>query len=374
MGELEEQMKEIEDQHEQDQESLRSEIVQLENTLQKYQEDLSLWIAKCRKLETELTHTREQLSSQKAVDHCHSTDKSTNPESIGCGNCTLETRCQCIDDVVQSMNDDTAVSSEHDHPASAQIGSNKRIKLEAADPNIMEIDFTAAFSKPAHNGMRPSHTSAGVLDPCGFCQDGTPCICAEMAAEQERHNATRPSSPVPCSRSGLRQSGQQYTPPPSEGDVATTSAPSGTTCASGPGTCAQCVTDPNSTLFCKSLAASRQNSGGSGCCGAQAAGGGCCQSSVPLPPRATRSRAAASQALKLPDPNIRSAVTLSCADAYTALSRHSAYNQASGDMASWMPKLHPNTTSAEGRPAMEIDAANIMAVLKDFDRRFGSSK
>jgi hypothetical protein len=39
-----------------------------------------------------------------------------------------------------------------------------------------------------------------------------------------------------------------------------------------------------------------------------------------------------------------------------------------------MPKLHTGNVAGaeklEGRPAMEIDAANVMSVLKDFDRRF----
>jgi hypothetical protein len=39
-----------------------------------------------------------------------------------------------------------------------------------------------------------------------------------------------------------------------------------------------------------------------------------------------------------------------------------------------MPILHPSSVAMaenlEGRPAMEIDAANVMSVLKDFDRRF----
>ncbi len=79
--------------------------------------------------------------------------------------------------------------------------------------------------------------------------------------------------------------------------------------------------------------------------------------------------------------------------------------KATGEMARWLPKLHPtpaiqaghvgsaserktrsNATAAdgdvsvprnrgtgtvvEGRPALEIDAANVMAVLREFDRRF----
>lgn len=79
--------------------------------------------------------------------------------------------------------------------------------------------------------------------------------------------------------------------------------------------------------------------------------------------------------ITLPAPtNTRNPITLSCADAFTALSRHAAYSQATSDMASWMPKLHATSPAVEGRPALEIDAANVMAVLKDFDRRFGANK
>ena len=70
-------------------------------------------------------------------------------------------------------------------------------------------------------------------------------------------------------------------------------------------------------------------------------------------------------------------MTLTCADAYTTLSRHPAYEKASGEIATWMPKLHASDTvpgvEQKGRPAMEIDAANVMAVLKDLDRRFGKN-
>jgi len=40
-------------------------------------------------------------------------------------------------------------------------------------------------------------------------------------------------------------------------------------------------------------------------------------------------------------------------------------------MAGWMGKLLPVPVPArEGKTAMEIDAANVMTVLKEFDRRF----
>ena len=372
VGELEEQLKEIEDQNEEDHERLRSNISELEQSLERCQADLSTWVEKCRKLEVELAEAREQLLAKNNRQPATTEDTVASDTAIGCGNCTLDSHCQCIDDVVQGMSGEPDAST-HDRRAQSSEGSaHKKIKLEHSELGSMEIDFTAAFSKGPQTHRH--HTSAVVLDPCGFCQDGTPCICAEMAAEQERQNLTRSNSPTLQDRSGQRQMAQ-FTPPPSEGDVATGSIPAIMSCTGRPGTCAQCQTDPNSTLFCKSLAASRAKDGSSvGCCGGRGPSGGCCQSSVPLPPRATRSRTA-NPGLRLPAPtNMRNPVTLSCADAYTALSRHSAYEQASGDMASWMPKLHASPVSAEDRPAMEIDAANVMAVLKDFDRRFGANK
>ena len=330
VGELEEQMKEVEENHESQLDDLRSYITELEQSLEKCQAELASWISRCQKLEADLAQANQSLS------------KSAQPDTVGCGNCTLDTHCQCIDDVVKGMDD-----AESGEP------STKKIKTEAS--NEMEIDFTQVFARPTQR----QQSSIVIHDPCGFCSDGTPCICAEMAVEQERLNASRPSSPGP------RRQLAQFTPPPSEGDVSIAVVPN--RCASGPGTCAQCQADPNSTLFCKSLAASR----GGGCCGGKGADGGCCQTAAPS--RTTRSRAG-NPALQLPVPNdTRSTITLSCADAYTALSRHTGYEKATGDMASWMPKLHANT-GTEGRPAMEIDAANVMAVLKDFDRRFGANK
>lgn len=177
-------------------------------------------------------------------------------------------------------------------------------------------------------------------------------------------------------------------PPP---DASTAGNP----CAGGPGTCAQCQADPNSTLFCKSLAASRSQIAGapSGCCGGRSASEGCCQTqsastdAVPLPRRGARQTRATSRATSTTtsptdtradgDVPRQNSVTLTCADAYTTLSRHPAYERASAEITSWMPKLHASDSILRRRPveahrpAMEIDAANVMAVLRDFDRRFG---
>jgi hypothetical protein len=76
-------------------------------------------------------------------------------------------------------------------------------------------------------------------------------------------------------------------------------------------------------------------------------------------------------------PSTPSELTLSCADAFTTLSRHPNFSKASDEISSWLPKLHtlPNPrdlalTERGNRAAMEVEAASVMGVLRYFDRRF----
>jgi hypothetical protein len=76
-----------------------------------------------------------------------------------------------------------------------------------------------------------------------------------------------------------------------------------------------------------------------------------------------------------PKPASPSELTLSCADAFTTLSRHPNFNRASDEISSWLPKLHtlPNPRDLappDSRAAMEVEAASVMGVLRYFDRRF----
>lgn len=394
VGELEEQMKLVEEEHEQEHDILRATVEKLQAEIEQYKSDIATWSDRCRKLESELNLVKSKQSStthSRDAQPPKESDTAVDDTTVGCGNCTLDTRCQCIDDAFDAMGGEAATHS-HQHEkrphSPAPAYSEKRIKAEPKEN--LEIDFTELYStKNIPIQIRPEDRSptSAVADRCGFCSDGTPCICAEMAAEQEQA-ASAPPIILPRIIDPHRQL-SQFTPPPSEGDVSisipSTASPS-EGCASGPGTCAQCRADPNSTLFCKSLAASRAQSslGGpaGGCCGGSTIAGGCCQSrtlppvqadTVPLPARTTRSRAAGHT--RLPPPP-KAGVTLTCADAYTTLSRHPAYERASGDIAKWLPKLHASDAAPAtvGRPALEIDAANVMAVLKDFDRRFGQNK
>lgn len=399
VGELEEQIQQIEDQENREIEMLKSTIGGLERDLQGY-------MKKCRVLEKRVESEREKKeklalelmrtsgtgqteavplprrrswNKPKSQDFKDAQDELTESNiPLGCGNCSLDSRCQCIEEVINGADAISAVPQSHASKPSSQFymdSAEGQIKTEPQDQNELETDFTTyQAQRPQAISdedviMTSPETSTPVSDPCGFCTDGTPCVCAQMAAQDENFVAQRAglpssestSSPTVASNipststSQLRlrqQTSQQITPPPSETDVTNP-------CINGPGTCAQCLADPGSTLFCKSLAASRAQSSVS------AANGVCCGS------RANCTRTEHGNDHK---PAISSPLRLSCADTYTTLSRHQGFQKASQEIDSWMPKLAAESSATEGRHPMDIEAASIMGLLSEFDRRFPAGK
>ncbi|KAI0376710.1 hypothetical protein F5Y04DRAFT_273577 [Hypomontagnella monticulosa] len=294
----------------------------------------------------------------------------------GCGKCTLGTKCECLEAAMKGP----APSSESELKRKSSSISNiapeeKRQKIPEPYPH--EVDFTAMFSKKKNSVPEPTlyqpppQQPVRPRDSCGFCEEGTYCMCAEAAASQTL-------APV---------SQQVQTPPPSENDVGphpveitSTGAvklpginslnrtpipaarPSASCGPKGPGTCAQCLKDPKSGLFCRSLAANfARNAGKSdgGCCGG-AGGAGCCKST------GTERPAAPGEA--------DNEMSLSCADAYKTLSSHRNFDKAADEIGTWLPQLkaappQPNTTAS--RTPLEVQVASIMGVLRVFDVRFG---
>jgi hypothetical protein len=313
---------------------------------------------------------------------------------LGCSNCS-STHCQCIEDAF-AMPIDSHESSHSKHPPHGMGSANAEPDIKP-DPEEMEIDFTSRFAaapaqtnsgsnNSSNSNSNNNNTSSPPVDPCGFCQDGTPCICAEMAA-QEQSRGQRNSFENP--RLAPIQSLSQFTPPPSDGDVRSevTLPPisqATNPCANGPGTCAQCLADPRSTLFCKTLAASRSASGtptGGGCCGGKGADGGCCVSrgsNAPATTTTNRNNPGPVPALSAAPISASSSLTLTCADAFSTLSRHPNFSRASDDISTWLPKLNtlpnprdlPVAPDGRYRAAMEVEAASVMGVLRYFDRRF----
>lgn len=434
--ELEEQIKEIEDGHEVRIAAFTEQISNLSREVEQAREEVNWWRDRCHSLEKEVSIERsakealvkEFRSSVHASGSHHSS--STIPDSVpipprnrpstrssriedvvptgteqiaedvqenvpsGCNSCT-STHCQCIEDAF-GMPIDTHESSRARHPPHG-VGSPVR---EMSDPKIkpdpeeMEIDFTSRFAavpvqtSSSINTNNNRNVSSPPVDPCGFCQDGTPCICAEMAAQEQQpqHQQRGRGNSFENNRLAPIQSLSQFTPPPSDGDVRSevTLPPisqAANSCANGPGTCAQCLADPRSTLFCKTLAASRSASGtpaAGGCCGGKGTDGGCCMSRNAPTTSATRNDSSMPAQSAAPMSSTPSALTLSCADAFTTLSRHPNFNRASDEISTWLPKLHtlPNpqdlalAEARGGRAAMEVEAASVMGVLRYFDRRF----
>lgn len=313
--------------------------------------------------------------------------------SAGCGKCAFGALCQCLDDAVGQGQDLKRPVSP-----SADSSGGKRHRSIANANLVIETDFTAVFSRkpaphPASESLYeqssfdtqiPSGGTMAFRESCGFCKDGTYCVCAEDAAGVATPAIT-PSETMPQS------SHQTQTPPPSEPDIlppptamemtadgavklprrivgkkpAKAASDSNGGCGNnGPGTCAQCQADPKSGLFCRLMNAkySREQGPSGGCCSGKGAGGGCCKSEA-IPEKITL-------------PSLPS-LGLSCAEAYQTLSSHRNFSKAADDISSWLPKLKTTTPVPAGRgsipsrQAIEVEAASIMSVLKEFDVRFG---
>ena len=315
--------------------------------------------------------------------------------AVGCGRCTLQ-RCECIEgekDVETSGEPTSNPYKRQPSPLPSVVETNKRLRLQTDHANFdaIEIDFTtsraplpgsvSATSNPALNEL----AAVPPAEPCGFCQEGSTCLCAELAAEQaqdtsshedqdaisipaESRNYVRKISADATRSTGIRNSDANLAAPSSR-----------STCANEPGTCAQCQSNPHSTLFCKSLAATRAAPAqarqppltpSTASVNASAApcplGTACCRVSDTLSAATSgvartsldASHAAQSSSPRGPVPAAdldldvgasavpiarRQAVltgpTLSCADAFTALSRHPAFERASRDLGEWLPRL-----------------------------------
>ncbi|KUL84976.1 hypothetical protein ZTR_07891 [Talaromyces verruculosus] len=247
VGELEEQIKKIEDDHDALEQELRDQITQLTKNLDQAQSDLSWWRNRCRSLEQELIQERSQKANvadtvpinirrktSKRTDahiieqHTHPINNQADLAATGCGSCST-THCQCIEDALQA----TSYSDKPDE----RSGPEPAIKY---DPDQMEIDFTSRFAAQRTTTTAPPvesrpATSTPPAERCGFCGDGTACICAEMAdQESSRHH----DNVFEQNRLAPIQNYSQFTPPPSDSDAREVTLPSisqaTNPCANGP--------------------------------------------------------------------------------------------------------------------------------------------
>ncbi|KAL9606953.1 MAG: hypothetical protein Q9167_008082 [Letrouitia subvulpina] len=385
VGELEEQMKKMEEEDQKEQEELRTYIRQLETDIEICNNTLLSWREKNQQLENSLAEEkrlRENAEAEASIfrhGRTSGTDavplpprrtSAQRPASpirsqkelagsseydsppVGCGNCNENSRCECLEQALNmgsftANTSDPHVKRPHSPPS---ITDNKRTCPDPSDDT--EIDFTPQFSSKGQSNLSTAPSAASIPttanpDPCGFCQDGTPCICAEMALEATRN--------ISCSRE------QSF----NSKSLLDNNAPANP-CVNGPGTCAKCLSDPNSTLFCKSLAATRE--------GYRVAKPSTLSTSTAHSSKSSSTAAMPSYGGNNSNSNQAiTGITLSCADAYETLSRHPAFEQASQELSTWMPKL-ATVPGGTQRTAFEVEAASVMGVLKFFDRRFGSQQ
>lgn len=361
-------MKKMEEEDAREQEELRARIRQLEHNVREYENMINTWRERCREMEMACGRERQLRQSAEHEVEILRRDMTSRTDAVPlpprqftgneyneeqdaaevnggvnggedvpltCGKCTIETRCACIEEAFEmgGIANEEQDTSAFKRPHSPQSNTdNKRPRQTLTyDPNA-EIDFTEKFaSRPRPSlttctSISSSIAATAPLDPCGFCSDGTSCICAELSKEVKTSNIVRPT---PSLLPTLAQQSNAVTTSPDP-------------CVKGPGTCAQCIFDPSSKKFCQSVAASRQ-----------------CAKSAKLtslqPNRATNS-------------------TLNCAAAFTMLSAHPSFDNARTDMSSWVPQLTAisKPAGAPERTAFDIEAASVMSVLRFFDRRFGS--
>ena len=425
VNDLQDQMTELKTKLDQ---QLREAVNAYENDLRDMKQELFTWKARSQDMESlMLEERRKRLVAEKQLAILNSEGRSlvsgddqdgirsqqdpqvlstneqaypTPPEvSVGCGRCTAHSHCQCMEEVfglqTEPIVDDAQTQKRSPSPLVTQQEANKRLKQENGDEleQPLETDFTDFNPTTAIDATIAGATAVPPVEPCGFCQDGSTCLCAELAADKARmvqEPATVPS--VDSNPLTLPMKGSNAKTPASG-------------CTNDPGTCAKCRSDPTSTLLCKTLAATQPESLRAISSVARSTepcplGAACCRVSKTLDMLPTSAPSNTLASFSRGQAQVVTGPTISCADAFTTLSRHPAFERASKDIGEWLPRLvtipslsgKPNdaardasegvaraavdpgtgsTPSLAGRTAFDIEAASVMGVLRMFDRRFG---
>jgi len=346
-------------------------------------------------------------------------EEEEEPLTIRPEGCCGGTRCSRSGGCGSIMDSTVSIHHLHKRSTSDEPPSNKRPRFVNALSEL-ETDFTDVFMSSKKRGVATTQdynynnmtyispaSELAVSDPCGFCSDGTPCVCAEMAKIQQNdpdigmqsfmdrdEDQTLPPilsldnfdglpnlSSIPSNITQLLPPAPLHPPP--------TSAFVG--CTGEPGTCTQCQNDPMSTLFCRTLASGIKNSSNStasgACCGGTACGKNVPAATTPssavlesandkdIPTPLTSATLTNTDPLdhvpiptpntpmSLPSLNKESRTYIPCSAAYQALSRHKRFEEASADLGQLVGKLNTK--------GMQVEVASVRDVLKYLDREFG---
>ncbi|CAF9903323.1 MAG: hypothetical protein GOMPHAMPRED_000190 [Gomphillus americanus] len=292
----------------------------------------------------------------------------------GCGNCTTDSRCQCVEDAFE-----VNVAAEQKRPPSPHLIPETAKRQRTFQPEELEIDFTT-LTAPVLPSVRKLSISTSQIEPCGFCSDGRACICAEIAADhtQPAIVETKIADPSPIDGNS--------------------------SCENGPGSCGTCKTNPTVSIMCQALNASqspemRYRSPKPPDPAPCALGEACCRVSSTIAEARAQDNGTdggSNQLIRGP--------TLSCADAFETLSQHKAFDQASQELGTWLPMLktvptRPHnqnerpgeeeslpiqaqavdasqsiSTTIAGMTGFEIEAASVLSVLSFYERKYGTDR
>ncbi|PBP24940.1 bZIP transcription factor HapX [Diplocarpon rosae] len=234
VGELEEQLDEVTNDHQRRESDLRNKIGKLEADIERFSGEVQSWRVRCDTLdriaeyerkekeaalaelaylrhgsrttgtdavplpprhprhnEPRASHEQEYTAPETEPGHpgcgsctsssnCACADQAMAIATVGCGNCGPDTHCECLEETIKAASD---ISSELKRPHSPSDPYNEKRQRHSEASTPLEIDFTSQFSsKPVQSQevvIHTSHRQPG--ESCGFCEEGTYCIlsCAD---------------------------------------------------------------------------------------------------------------------------------------------------------------------------------------------------
>ncbi|POS85770.1 hypothetical protein EPUL_002005 [Erysiphe pulchra] len=411
VGELEVQLEEVKEEQQQRETELRNKIEQLEAEVKRLNAELNSWRLQCNNLNTifeyekrakeatyaELAFFRKgaEITGNDAANLSPRDSQRSKPEkqlvhptprpelisniascvtnsgksesvciednfsntNVECANCTLDDSCVCIEETLKSLKRDSILHSETSQiPLAPNFAEKNSHQSNLCTP--LETDFTTHLSVKPIDVATASTEQIVPAELCGFCEEGSYCLCADAVATasasattgiEQRDNYLNPilsditSSASEIDFSNFRKQSNQLIA--SQKNLAY---------GNGPGTCKQCQIDPRSRAFCRSLSVIRglTTQPPENCC-MKNNGGGCCNSASTIACEKTR---------------------ISCADTFKTLACHESYDQANTEPSAWLGLLNATPSSHPGRGPLEVEAASVLEVMHLFDRRFKKDK
>lgn len=268
-------------------------------------------------------------------------------------------------------------------------------KITSAEPkrviSVQAKTSTADSSGNSSTAKIESYTGAGenadfeesVISPdekCGFCSEGTPCVCREIA--NQKHDAEEPNN-TKSNTSSVVPSGDslsQATSLSGSVSIARTSNASSVSnelvdiqkankqasvCTGNPGSCPQCMSDPMSSLFCTTLANNSKN--GAPLSGSTESRSTTSRKTLPAPKIAygqtrkiSQARLPSLEELELENPGRH---YIPCPDAYRKLSKHSNFRR----------ERLGNIINNLNTSGMFVEVESIGKCLHLLDREFGNN-